>query len=384
MGARQTGKSTLVRNEPFLREHLYLTLDDLEVRERAGRTPDALLRAAPRMILDEVQREPELILAIKRAVDEDRGRMPGRFVLTGSANLLLMQRISETLAGRATYVTLWPFARREKLGLGTTGVWSEFFDRPCGEWYELVRDQQVPHADWRAEARAGGYPTPSIKLDGQRLRTVWFDGYVRTYLERDLQDLASIGNLIDFRRLMRAGALRIGQLLNQAELGRDTGIPRPTVHRYLNLLETSFQAVRLEPYSVNRTRRLIKSPKLFWSDLGLALHLTGEADPRGAHLENLILSDLLAWRDTQIPRPEILYWRTSTDIEVDFVIEYRGKLLPIEVKSAAKPGRNDLRGLTAFREEYRDVCSGGLLLHDGADVQWMADGILAAPWHRVC
>jgi len=384
MGARQTGKSTLVRSESFLREHLYLTLDDLDVRERAAHAPDDLLRAAPRIILDEVQREPDLILAIKRAVDEDGGRVPGRFVLTGSANLLLMQRISETLAGRATYTTLWPFTRREKLGLGTTGIWSELFDRPVGAWYSLVRDQDVPPSDWREEARAGGYPTPSTRLKKEELRTIWFDGYVRTYLERDLQDLAAIGNLIDFRRLMRAGALRIGQLLNQAELGRDTGIPRPTVHRYLNLLETSFQAVRLETYSVNRTRRLIKSQKLFWSDSGLALHLGGETEPRGAHLENLILGDLLAWRDSRIPRPEILYWRTTTDLEVDFVVEYRGTLLPIEVKSTAKPGRGDARALIAFRDDYRDTCPGGLLLHTGGDVQWLADGILAVPWHRIC
>ncbi|HYM61102.1 MAG TPA: ATP-binding protein [Thermoanaerobaculia bacterium] len=383
MGPRQTGKSTLVRTEPFLAHHLYLTLDDLDVRDRAATRPDDLLRSAPRIVLDEVQREPDLILAIKRAIDSDRPRVPGRFVLTGSSNLLLMQRISETLAGRASYINLWPLTRREKLGLGTTGIWSDLLNHKVSQWYDIARSETLGPAHWRREAAIGGYPTPAVEIAGDDLRTIWFDGYVRTYLERDLQDLAAIDNLPDFRRLMKAASLRLANLLNQAELGRDTGIPRPTVQRYLNLLETSFQLIRLEPYSVNRTKRLIKSPKVFWSDTGLALHLAGDPTPSGPHLENLVLSDLLAWRDGQIPRPEILYWRTASDLEVDFVIESGRKLIPIEVKATAKPGLKDIRGLVAFRDEYPDHFSGGLLLHDGDEIQWLSDRILSVPWHRV-
>jgi hypothetical protein len=345
--------------------------------------PEDLVRSAPRITLDEVQREPDLILAIKRAVDEDRPRRPGRFVLTGSANLLLMQRISETLAGRATYVTLWPLSRREKLGLGRVGLWEDLVSTPVEDWYELLRGQPDRAGDWRSEVRRGGYPTPALELLTEDARAVWFDGYVRTYLERDLQDLAAIDNLLDFRRLMRAACLRLGSLVNQAELGRDTRIPRPTVHRYLNLLETSYQLVRLEPYSVNRTKRLIKTPKLYWSDPGLALHLGGQPDPTGAHLESLVLMDLLAWRDARIPRPEILYWRTAGGLEVDFVIEHQGGLWPIEVKAGPRPGRGDLRGLQSFRDEYPDRFRGGLLLYGGGDIQWLSDGILGVPWHRV-
>lgn len=389
MGARQTGKSTLVQSETVLLEpsehgdRLYLTLDDLATRERAASSPDDFVRSAPRLTIDEVQREPDLILAIKRAVDADRPRRPGRFVLTGSANLLLMRRISESLAGRATYVSLWPLTRREKLGLGRAGLWSELIETPVEEWYDLVRSQDLPAADWRAAARAGGYPVPAVELSSAEARTLWFDGYVRTYLERDLQDLAAIDNLVDFRRLMRAACLRLGNLLNQAEVGRDTRIPRPTVHRYLNLLETSCQLVRLEPYSVNRTKRLIKTPKLYWSDPGLALHLSGEDEPSGHHLEDLVLMDLLAWRDSRIPRPEVLFWRTASDLEVDLVIEHRGGLLPIDVKAGGRPGPRDYRTLEAFRDEYPDLFTGGLLLHDGQEVQWLSRGILAAPWHRV-
>lgn len=382
MGARQTGKSTLVQEEPFLADHLYLTLDDLAVRDRAAEDPAQLVRSAPRLALDEVQREPDLILAIKRAVDEDRPRRSGRFLLTGSANLLLMERISETLAGRATYVTLWPLTRREQLGLSTTGIWDDLLERPVQEWYDLVRDQNLPPEAWRDRASIGGYPVPALELADDEARALWFDGYVRTYLERDLQDLASIDNLVDFRRVMRAACHRLGGYVNQAEIARDTQVPRPTVHRYLNLLETSFQLVRVEPYAVNRTKRLIKSPRLFWGDVGLALHLSG-GESTGFHLENLILHDLLAWRDGRIPRPEILGWRTTTDLEVDFVIEHRDRLLPIEIKATANPGTRDVRGLVAFRDEYPDRFLGGLLLYDGDEVQWISDRILAAPWHRV-
>lgn len=383
MGARQTGKSTLVRGAPFASDRLYLTLDDLGVRDRAVSAADDFVRSAPLLTIDEVQREPDLILAIKRGVDGDRPRRPGRFLLTGSANLLLMQRISESLAGRATYLTLWPMARRERLGRGQAGRWSELLESPVEEWYDLLRDPEAPPADWRAEVHRGGYPTPAVELDSDDARTIWFDGYLRTYLERDLQDLAAIDNLLDFRRLMRAACLRLGGLLNQAELGRDTRIPRPTVHRYLNLLETSFQLVRLEPYAVNRTKRLIKTPKLYWSDPGLALHLAGEAEPTGFHLENLVLADLLVWRDGQIPRPEILFWRTATELEVDFVIEHRGALIPIEVKASARPGGRDLRALEVFRDEYPDLFRGGLLLYTGDETLRLADRILAVPWHRL-
>lgn len=392
MGARQTGKSTLVQSEAFLTDgktvdgqgdRLYVSLDDLAARDRAQVAPEDFVRSAPRMTIDEVQRQPDLILAIKQAVDRDHPRRPGRFVVTGSANLLLLERISETLAGRATYVTLWPLTRRERLGLGQVGLWQELVTTPVADWLDLVHDQEDLPGDWRDEARRGGYPTPSIELTSEEARALWFDGYVRTYLERDLQDLAAIDNLLDFRRLMRAASQRLGNLLNQAELGRDTRIPRPTVHRYLNLLETSYQLVRLEPYAVNRTKRLIKSPKLFWSDTGLALHLAGETTPDGRHLENLVLSDLLAWRHGRVPRPEVLYWRTASGLEVDFVIEHRGGLLPIEVKSGARPGPNDLRGLQAFRDEYPDLFQGGLLLHDGDETQWLSDRILGVPWHRV-
>jgi predicted AAA+ superfamily ATPase len=182
---------------------------------------------------------------------------------------------------------------------------------------------------------------------------------------------------------MRAACLRLGNLVNQTELARDTSIPRATVQRYLDLLETSYQLTRLEPYSVNRTKRLIKSPKLYWADTGLALHLADQPDATGAHLENLVLCDLLAWRDAELARPSVLYWRTTGGEEVDFVLERRGGLLAVEVKASPRPTHRDARHLRSFLDEYPDTAHGALLLHTGSATEWLGDRVLSTPWWRV-
>ena len=380
-GARQTGKSTLVRDLSSMGERLYLTLDDLDVLEQAKRAPDDLVARAPRLTLDEIQRAPELMLAVKRAVDEKRQK--GRFLLTGSANLLLLRAVSESLAGRASYLTLWPMTRREQLGLGSAGAWDALIGAPDEEWPDILAAQQAPREDWLKLAARGGYPTPALDLDSAAARATWFSGYTKTYLERDLQDISSVTALPDLRRLMRAASLRLGQLVNQAELGRDVALPQPTVHRYLNLLEVSYQLVRVPAFSVNRTRRLIKTPKIYWCDTGLALHLSGQETPTGAHLENLVLMDLLSWREGRTTAAEILYWRTAAGQEVDFVVETADDLIPIEVKATGRPRQSDASHLRTFRDEYGRRSRAGLLLHTGDRIEWLAPGILAAPWWRV-
>jgi predicted AAA+ superfamily ATPase len=379
-GARQTGKSTLAEQlVPGARR--YSTLDDLDVLDAARHDPEVLVGGKGPVTLDEVQREPALLRAVKRAIDRDR--TPGRFLLTGSTNLLLMQHVSESLAGRASYLTLWPMTRREQRGLGRCGLWEELFATPDAEWRDLLADEKQSAEDWRMLAQRGGFPTPALQLATASDRRIWFDGYIRTYLERDLQDLASISALPDFRRLMRAACLRMGQLVNQTELGRDVALPQPTVHRWLNLLETSYLLVRLPAYAVNRTKRLIKTPKIYWGDTGVAMQLAETEEPGGAHLENLVLHDLLAWRDARIERAELGYWRTSIGEEVDFVIEAGGKLLPIEVKSTARPRLGDATHLRTFRAEYGKKSRAGLLLHTGNTIEWLAPDVLAAPWWRV-
>lgn len=382
-GARQSGKSTLAQEGDAFAGRPYLTLDDLSVRQQAALAPYDLLQRFPTMTLDEVQREPDLLLAVKSLVDQDRPRRRGRFLLTGSANLLLMNAVADSLAGRAAYRTLHPLTRREQLGLGRAGLWSELLAEDVERWPSLLAEDAAPAEDWTALARRGGFPVPALELPSDTARATWFEGYVRTYLERDLRDLSNVQSLPDFRRLMRAAALRTGALLNAAELGRDVGLPASTVQRHLGLLETSHLLTRFESYSVNRTKRLIKAPKLYWADAGLALHLGG-GEPTGAHLENLVITDLLAWADAQPgPRPQILHWRTASGQEVDVVVEDRDRLLAIEIKSTTRPTMRDARHLRAFREEYGDAVVGCLLLHGGDTTFRLEKGIVAAPWWRV-
>lgn len=379
-GARQTGKSTLVAAR-FGRGRRYVTLDALDVREAAAREPDVLVGGHDPVTLDEVQREPGLLAAVKRAIDRERVR--GRFLLTGSANLLLMRQVSESLAGRASYLTLWPMTRREQRGEGRGGRWEELLAAPEEKWRDLLAAGDDKPEDWRALARRGGFPTPALELRGAAERAIWFDGYVRTYLERDLQELAAIASLPDFRRLMRATVLRLGQLTNQAELGRDVALSQPTVHRWLNLLETSYLLVRLPAFAVNKTKRLIKTPKIYWADTGVALHLGEQDEPGGAHLENLVLHDLLAWRDSRDERAELTYWRTAIGEEVDLIVESGGRLLPIEIKASARPSVGDTRHLRSFRAEHGKKARAALLLHTGSTLEWIAPDVLAAPWWRV-
>jgi predicted AAA+ superfamily ATPase len=382
-GARQTGKSTLAQEGPPFSDRPYLTLDDLGVRQQAADSPRDLLQRYPTLTLDEVQRAPDLLLAVKALVDQDRPRRRGRFLLTGSANLLLMNTVADSLAGRAAYRTLHPLTRREQLGLGTAGRWSALLAEEVQRWPDLLASETARPEDWIALARRGGFPVPALELSTDASRSTWFDGYVRTYLERDLRDLSVVQSLPDFRRLMRAAALRTGNLLNQAELGRDVGLPASTVQRHLGLLETSHLVLRLEPYSVNRTKRLIKTPKLFWTDTGLALHLAGGA-PTGAHLENLVVGDVVAWADAQPgPRPQVLHWRTASGQEVDVVIEHGDRLVGVEVKATSRPTMRDARHLIAFREEYGDAVAGCVLLHDGRETFRLTEGVVATPWWRV-
>jgi len=376
-GARQTGKSTLVR-ELIPGPRIYHSLDDLDVLDAARRRPETLLGGGAPVTLDEVQRAPNLLHAVKRAIDADR--RPGRFLLTGSADLLLMRKVSESLAGRASHLTLWPMTRREQQGRGRCGPWETLLDAPDEAWPDVLAAAADEAEDWRALARRGGFPTPAVHLRRGADRDIWFDGCVRTYLERGLREISAVSALPDFRRLMRAATLRLGRVVNQSDLGRDVGLPQPTVHRYLNLLETSYLLVRVPAYAVNRTKRLVKAPRLYWGDTGVALYLSREERLRGAHLENLVLQDLLAWRDGRPQRAEIHYWRTTVGEEVDFVIEAAGRLLPVEIKAATCPRLGDARHLLAFQGEYGEAARPGLLLHAGRRVEWVAPGVLAAPW----
>ena len=378
-GARQTGKSTLIHDLLKAPRRAYYTLDDIDILERAETEPDALVAGQIPVTLDEIQRSPGLLLAIKRAVDRDR--RPGRFLLSGSANLSLLGKVSETLAGRAVYLTIYPFTVSERRGFGATGPWDAILREP-----ETFEGNHAAFHELDTELLSGGFP-PVALAPQPGFRRQWLDGYVRTYLERDLQMLAAIHNLVDFRRLMRIAALRTGALLNQSELARDAGLAQPTAHRYLNLLDASYLLHRLPAYAVNRTKRLIKSPKLYFCDTGLAAHLAGihtaadleRSALKGPLLEALILSDLLSWRESSAARPEILYWRSASGIEVDFVVEEGGKTIPIEVKTTSRPRPGDVRSLQIFLQEYGKSAPHGVLVHTGTGCEQLAEKVWGVP-----
>lgn len=389
-GARQTGKSTLARMLPSASRRRYLTLDDLDLLGLAEKDPDALLADGADTTLDEVQRAPSLLMAIKRAVDRDRRK--GRFLLTGSANLLLLDRVGETLAGRAVHLELGPMTPAELRGTPDPGPWSALLQCADAGAAAASLEGRATHAfDWRGAVVRGGLPPAALEADSGA-RELWFDGYVRTYLERDLREISSIDGLADFRRLLRVAAARTGALVNQTELARDVALSQPTVHRYLNLLEVSYVLARLPAFSTNRGKRVVHRPKLYWGDAGLAAFLArwsggnpaaAEDSLTGALLENLVCSSLAAWRETCLPRPEILCWRTASGQEVDFVVESGARLLPLEVKASTRPGAADGRWLGAFLAEHRDRAPFGLILCDTPDVRPVARDVIAVPLGRV-
>jgi predicted AAA+ superfamily ATPase len=381
LGARQTGKTTLVRHLPGAERRRYLSVDRLDVLGTAREEPAALLDRAGPWTLDEVQRAPELLGAIKEAVDADRA--PGRFLLTGSAHLLLQRHVTESLAGRAVFVRLRTMSRRELAGGGRAGLWGELLETPPREWPALVEGSGSPGEPWTDALRRGGFPVPALAAGGAEERALWFRGYVTSYVERDLRDLSALDAFPDFHRCMRALALRTGHLVNFAEISRDLGIPLTTLRRYVALLEASDHFLLVPGFSRNRTTRLIKAPKVYPADPGLGFHLSGVATPSGPHLENLVLHDLLAWSSGRSSPPEIHHWRTVSGTEVDFVVEEGDRLLPLEVKATRRPRLDDAAGLGAFLGEFGDRAPGGLVLHGGTEVRWLRDRVLAVPWWRI-
>ena len=381
-GARQTGKSRLISTELPFANHKIFTLDDITTRTEAMEDPEAFVNRAPRMVIDEIQRAPDLMIAVKAAIDREQQQTPGRFVLTGSANLLLMKQVSESLAGRAGYVTLEPLTRRELTGEASPGRWSTFFENPRSEWVGRLSEAAAKKADWKDTVRRGGFPYPALRLDDVE-RGLWFDGYITTYIERDLRDLSAVDDLVSFRRAMQAFALRAGTPVNSAAVAAELGLVARTLRRWLDVLHVSYQFLQLPAYTARKSGRVRKRPKYYWNDSALALHLGGNAELEGVHLETLVYADLRAWAALEPKRPSLMYWRDDESREVDFVVEREGKLLAIEVKATKRPTWDDWKHLVNFASQYRKNVVGGLLLHGGDETFPAAEGIVAAPWWRV-
>lgn len=378
-GARQTGKSTLLQNEKPFCDWPYISLDDYQALSQARQSPGGLWAGKPKIIIDEAQKAPELLSALK--LDVDRGKVTA--VLSGSSNLLLMKHVAESLVGRAAY-----------FGLGPMLLSEERQSRPAVELSGLLngrvpKAQTVRAVDPLNLMQRGMLPSLLYQPDiGQRVR--WWEGYVATSLERDLRQLSAIADLPDFRRLMTAVALRSGQPLNQTELSRELGISQPTVFRHLALLETANLFNRIPAFIRNRGKRLLKTPKAYWFDAGLACFLAGFYDPDGLKgaresggiFETLILSQIRGWAETLTPRPSVYYWRTVDGHEVDFVIEYGRKILPMEVKMGTKVSFSDTANLRLFMEHHPEARL-GVIIYTGDRVEMVDEKIVALPYNAV-
>lgn len=373
-GMRQTGKSTLLQHLPEFAKRRYITFDDYNILEAAKRNPEALLAGEGPITIDEVQKFPEILTIIKRKVDQNR--RPGQFILSGSANFLLLKNIAESLAGRAVYLTLHPFSRREILG-GTRSEPAIIHFIKTGKLPK--RDTQP--VDWR-EIETGGMP--SICLTNIKQPSVWFRGYEQTYFERDIRSLSQVADLISFRNLLHLVALRDAQILNQSDLARDAKLNAMTTSRYLALLEASFVLFRLPPHLRNRTSRIVKSSKVYLSDAGLAAFLIGQRtlaeqeSLKGSLWENYIFLNLQAILSAHDPDVGITYWNIQGRHEVDFILEVENETVAIEVKMATRFRDSDLVGLKAYCGSSK-TCRGALLVYNGTEVLKIDERMWAVP-----
>jgi len=376
-GARQVGKSTFLQNE--FPKFKYVSLDDFSLLHQAQVDPASLWIDTEHIIIDEAQKAPQLFSAIKLAVDRSHRKL--RFILSGSSNLLLMQRISETLAGRAVYFDMLPMAQGEMEG--EAGLPENFNDL----WKPgfTIKEQDLNMIDPMPFVLRGFMP-PLMGLSSKdTLR--WWGGYVKTYLERDVRELSQVDSLVDFRRVLEVLALRTGNILNQNGVARDTGVSQPTVHRYIKLMEISNILHRVYPFAANRTKRIVKAPKVFFVDPALSCFLAGLHDldalrnsrEAGGLFETLMYLHLTVLSELTVPRVNIHYWRTTTGKEVDFVLEHGRKLLAVEVKLTKTPTSHDVKNLLAFIEEHPQTVR-GVLVHAGKQVRWLHSKIVAVPW----
>jgi len=369
-GARQTGKTTLVRwmaKDPHPAR--YITMDDAGVLAAARNDPAGFLSGIKGpVILDEVQRVPDLFLAIKAEVDRDRG--PGRFLLTGSADVFLLPRLSESLAGRMEILTLWPFSQGE-----IESVKEGFIDALFSGSPPEMKGACLDRGELFSRLLAGGYPEVIQRASSNR-RRAWFGSYITTILQRDVRDLANIEGLIDLPRLLSLLAARATSLLNFSEISRSMGMPQSTLKRYMALLETTFLVQLLPAWSGNLGKRLVKSPKLILSDSGLMGHLLGLDDRRsaldmtilGPLLENFVVMELCKQASWSRVRPVLFHFREQAGREVDIVLEGAGgSVVALEVKASATVNAGDFKGLRALASALGKKFVCGAVLYTGRE-----------------
>lgn len=380
-GARQTGKTTLAKDIAKKRGALYVTLDDHPTLEAALADPPSFIQGLGDLaVIDEVQNAPNIFRAIKASVDRDR--RPGRFLLTGSANVLVLPKLGDSLAGRMEILSLYPFAQDELRGRKSSFIDKAFATRPT-----LIQPNALERKILAGLVTAGGYPEVRTRKDAKR-RAAWYGAYITSILQRDVRDISNITGLTDLPRLLQALALRSSGLLNLADLSRTLDIPHSTLRRYMALLAATFLSTPLTAWSAHRGKRLVKAPKLHLADSGFAAHLAGigtsaqlmSSPMMGPLMETFVVNELrklAGWSKTQV---QLYHYRTEAGREVDIVLEdAKGRIVGIEVKSSMAVGNSDMAGLKDLREAAGDRWVRGILLHPGLGITPFAKDIHAVP-----
>lgn len=361
-GPRQSGKTTLLRHL-FGETHRYVSMELPDVQAAASNDPRGFLELHPApAIFDEIQYAPELLPYLKERVDAERDR-PGQFILTGSQNILLAQGVTESLAGRAAILRLLPLSLREILGEPQTPLpWEEGIRaRPGGIAYAEL---------WQCFLR-GGYP--ELVANPGRDPGLWHASYVQTYLERDLRTIRQVGDLSQFQSFLRALAARSAQLLNTSDLARDLGVAVNTVRAWLSVLEATYQITVLRPYHASVGKRLVKTPKVYFADVGTLCYLVGLKDPAhaaagpmgGAIMETAVVNEVVRTVTHRAQEPSLYFWRTTAGTEVDLVMDTGIALIPIEVKLSTTPRAAMASGIEAFRRDLGARVQKGYVVHPG-------------------
>ncbi len=356
-GPRQSGKTTMVRNA--FPGKAYVSLEDPDMRSFALNDPRGFLNTYPEAVIDEAQHVPQLFSYIQTAVDSSR--IPGRYILTGSQNFLLLQGISQSLAGRTAVLKLLPFSYDE---LSTTNDAESYESFLYRGFYPVVHSQKLSPDDF-------------------------FPSYVNTYLERDVRSISNIGDLNRFQLFVRLCAGRVGNLVNFSALANDCGVSHTTASKWLSIMEASYIVFLLKPFHGSFNKRLVKTPKLFFHDTGLAAYLLGiKSAPqmethfaRGGLFECMVVSEFMKQAYNQGKEPALFFWRDKTGNEVDLLLERETGLIPIEIKSGRTPNRDYFRGIDYWRE-VSGTEEKGYIIYGGEDTQKRTAGTLIS-WRNI-
>jgi predicted AAA+ superfamily ATPase len=376
VGPRQSGKTTLLK-QLFGDQYPIVSLEPPDVRIAALNDPRGFLSLyPPPVVFDEIQYAPVLLPYIKEQVDTHRDR-PGQYILTGSQNLLLMQQVTESLAGRAAVLKLLPMSRWEiNREPQRTLPWEK--GKAPGLPVQPIQEL------WEHILR-GFYPEIVTKPD--RDIRMWQASYVQTYLERDIRNLRNIGDLTLFQTFLRALAARSAQILNLSDLARDVGVSVNTAKDWISILEASFQIFILRPYYANIGKRLVKAPKVYFTDTGLLCYLVGLRDIEhaasgpmgGAIFENLVVAELFKIYIHRGEEPALYYWRTAAGSEVDMVIETQDQLVPIEIKQSETPRLEMAKEIVNFQKDFEGKAGQGYVLHPGSVTLPLGRGVVTMP-----